>query len=209
LSRVASNTVEQDTNVREDDENTLVAGSLRGDSEAFSQLVSRYQDRVYNVAFRICRDHQQAEDVTQEAFLKAFKKLDRFRGKSRFYTWLFRIAVNQALSWKRKHAGRHVLFLDSGTCDCDNPGESSPAAMVTSNEDGSGKSLENSETAMRIANAIVQLDDELRPAIVLRDVDDMSYAEIARILGVPDGTVKSRIYRGRKILQEKLSDLME
>lgn len=191
-----------------DEEQALIHNCVAGDTRSFAVLVERYRDRVYNVIYRMCRDHQEAEDLSQEAFLKAFEKLDRFRGGSRFYTWLFRIAVNLTLSRKRKTGRTRVLSLDCGREDgCRET--VSAANAVPSRAAGPEKLTENAETAARISAAIAGLDEEFRAVVVLRDIEDMDYAEISAVLGIPAGTVKSRLFRGRKILQQQLTGMVD
>ncbi len=190
------------------EEQAFIRNCVAGDTRSFAVLVERYQDRVYNVIYRMCRDHQEAEDLAQEAFMKAFEKLDRFRGGSRFYTWLFRIAVNLTLSRKRKTGRTRVLSLDCGSEDgCRET--VSAANTVPSRDAGPEKLTENAETAARISVAIAGLDEEFRAVVVLRDIEDMDYAEISAVLGIPAGTVKSRLFRGRKILQQQLTALVD
>jgi len=176
----------------------LVHRAQRGAAEAFAALVARYQDRVYNTCYRLCHDHADALDLTQTAFLKALEQLHEFRGEARFYTWLFRIAVNLTLSFRRSRA-RAARVRDPG-------GEGQRSARVVASEPEVSAALERRELRDRIAAALRQLDDEFRVAVVLKDIEDMDYAAIAEVLDVPIGTVKSRIHRGRQMLRDLLAD---
>ena len=180
----------------------LVQQAQGGVGSAFAELVSRYQDRVFNTCYRMCHNDADARDLTQSAFLKALEALPRFEQRSNFYTWLFRIAVNLTLSHRRSSARRPHLSLDR--TDDDGHAPLTPAA-VDADSDVSGP-VERRELEQRVAWALQQLDDEFRAAVVLKDIEDMDYASIAEILEVPVGTVKSRIHRGRLALRELLRD---
>jgi RNA polymerase sigma-70 factor (ECF subfamily) len=178
----------------------LVRQAQRGVPAAFAELVARYQDRVFNTCYRMCHNHADALDLTQTTFLKALEGLRRFQGRSAFYTWLFRIAINLTISHRR--ARQHpVCSLDGAGGDCDPP-RAQPSARDT---DASGP-VEREERQRRVAWALAQLDDEFRAAVVLKDIEDLNYATIAEILDVPVGTVKSRIFRGRLLLRNLLRD---
>jgi len=177
----------------------LVLRCQRGEQAAFGQLVERYQDRVYNTCYRMCHNHADALDLTQSAFLKAFEALPRFQARASFFTWLFRITVNVALSHRRSQRRRPRLAL-RGPDDEDHPLE--PAAR-----DGAGDPAEQvaePELRQRLEAALDRLDDDFRAAVVLRDIEELDYADIAAILKVPVGTVKSRIHRGRLMLRHLL-----
>ncbi len=215
MSEVASKELEQqNTESRSgvadaSSEMELIRRCLEGQTEAFSVLVVRYQDRIYNSIYRMCRDHQESEELAQEAFLKAFEKLERFRGNSRFYTWLFRIAMNLTLSRGRRKAKVKFVTLDAGGRDGGwQSGELEKSYIPEGREKRPDEVAEDSETAQRISEAIERLDDEYRAVVVLRDIEDMDYAEISEVLEIPPGTVKSRLHRARKILQEQLADLI-
>lgn len=176
----------------------LAQRAQRGSPEAFAALVARYQDRVYNTCYRMCHDHADALDLTQTAFLKALEQLPGFRGEAGFFTWLFRIAVNLTLSFRRTRARAarvHGAELDRRRSARIAPPEADVAAT-----------LEQRELRERIAAALDRLDDEFRIAVVLKDIEGLDYAAIAEVLGIPSGTVKSRIHRGRMMLRELLAD---
>ncbi|MBN2446390.1 MAG: sigma-70 family RNA polymerase sigma factor [Phycisphaerae bacterium] len=178
----------------------LVRSAQAGDHDAFAALVARYQDRIFNTCFRMCHNHADALDLTQTAFLKALEALPRFDARARFYTWLFRIAVNLTLSHRRQQKRRHTASLDAVHGDGRMP---EPAARPDAAAQRRGP--EQEELRGRVEHALAQLDDEFRIAVVLKDVEDMDYATIGEILEVPLGTVKSRIYRGRMLLRQLLS----
>lgn len=177
----------------------LVRQAQRGDPDAFAELVARYQDRVYNTCYRLCHDHADALDLTQTTFLKALESLPRFESRSGFHTWLFRIAVNLALSGRRRSARDPKTPLE-------NPGVRERASEAAGRANSVARQLEQLELQQRVEAALAGLDPELRAAVVLKDIEDLDYASIAEILDVPIGTVKSRIHRGRLALREMLSD---
>jgi RNA polymerase sigma-70 factor (ECF subfamily) len=178
----------------------LVSRAQRGDPAAFSELVVRYQDRVYNTCYRMCHNHADALDLTQTAFLKAFEALPRFELRAGFFTWLFRIAVNLTLSHRRASSRRPTLSLHWSDDDEERPFDP-PAA---NDSDDPTRHAGWAELQKRLETALGQLDEEFRAAVVLRDVEELDYATIAEILDVPVGTVKSRIHRGRVMLRRLL-----
>jgi RNA polymerase sigma-70 factor (ECF subfamily) len=172
-----------------------------GDTAAFEQLVVNHQRRTFNVAYRILGDYDEALDLTQEVFIQAHRSLGQFRGEARFGSWLLAIAVNQCRnrlkSWKRRARSRHQsLSAPEGEqrsglrCDVPDPGATSLEALA-------GRELEE-----LVREELLHLDEEYRTVLVLRELQDVPYEEIARVLGVPIGTVKSRLHRGRAELRE-------
>lgn len=191
----------------------LVLRAQAGQVEAFGQLVLAHQDRLYNVVYKLCSKPEVAEDLAQEAFLKAFEKLDKFRGGSRFYTWLFRIATNLALSYRRRLVRVKFHSLQARTGADEEPNASladiRTAELAKSRNPGPEAVAIAREDALKVHQALDELDEEFRTVVILRDTEDMSYDEISEILEIPHGTVKSRLHRARKILKEKLSDLVK
>jgi len=179
----------------------LVQRAQQGAPAAFAELVSRYQDRVFNTCYRMCHNEADALDLTQGTFLRALEGLPGFRHGSGFYTWLFRIAINLTLSHRRTRSRRSTASL-AGRGD-DEPARDVPAPPSQS---AVSAPAEQRELQERVAWALAQLDEEFRAAVVLKDIEDMDYAQIADVLGIPVGTVKSRIHRGRLLLRELLRD---
>ncbi len=173
----------------------LIQRAQAGNADAFSELVQRHQDRLYNMLYRMSHNHADAADWTQAAFLKAWQALDRFDGRAGFYTWLYRIATNLAITEFRTRRRR-------GTSTTDFPAGGEPA----SEHAGPAERVELREMHDRAARALAELPDEYRAAVVLKDVEGLDYATIAEILEVPVGTVRSRIHRGRTLLQQTLHD---
>jgi len=180
-----------------DAESALVVRARSGDADAFGELVLQYQDRVYNMILRLVNHPEDAADVTQEVFLTAYRKLDTFRRNARFYTWIYRIATNAAFSLLRKRVVRREV------ADPPEIAATRPAA-----QENPGARLEEQDRADAVQGALAALDDDHRAVVVLRDVEDLSYDRIADILGVAEGTVKSRLHRGRAALRDRLKELI-
>ena len=175
----------------------LVQRAQRGDPAALSELVVRYQDRVYNTCYRMCRNHADALDLTQTTFVRALEALPRFEIRASFFTWLYRIAVNLTLTQRRSQR-RPVLRLSASE------DESRPLEPAAAEDSDPTREVEQRELHDRLEDALSRLDEDYRAAVILRDVEGLDYNAIAEILEVPPGTVKSRIFRGRMILREYL-----
>jgi RNA polymerase sigma-70 factor (ECF subfamily) len=174
-----------------------------GDGAAFGTLVERYEDRLYNTIFRLVGSAEDARDLLQDTFVKAYENLDGFRGGSSLYTWLFRIAVNTSLSFRRKRKPIHATA--SQTSEDDPPpsdGWADPAAPDPSDP------VIATETEAIVQQALDGLEEEYRTVVVLRDIQHCDYREMAEILDIPPGTVKSRLHRARLMLRDKLKPLL-
>jgi len=182
----------------------LVSRTIGGDGAAFAAIVERYQDRLHNVIYRLVGSAEDARDLLQDALVKAYENLDGFRGGSSLYTWLFRIAVNTALSHRRKRKWTHVGLGPAS--DDDSAGDGSwPDAAAPDPADP----IMAAETEAAVQGALDSLDEEHRTVVVLRDIQQCDYHEMAEILGVPAGTVKSRLHRARLMLRDKLKPLLK
>ncbi len=179
------------------DDHRLIAASLGGDTAAFGELVRRYQDRLYNTVYRLLDNADDAQDVVQDAFLNAYQSLDGFKGDSQFFTWLYRIAVNTAISHKRKQ--RLTLSLDTGR-----NGEGRIEPLDPSDSNRPGHALEQADEERRVQGALNRLSAEHRAVLVMKDMDGKKYEEMAGVLGVPIGTIRSRLHRARCELRELL-----
>jgi RNA polymerase sigma-70 factor (ECF subfamily) len=178
------------------DDRRLITDSLHGKPAAFGELVCRYQDRLYNAVLRVMNNPDDALDVVQEAFVNAYQSLSTFKGDAEFYTWLYRIAFNAAISHKRRRA---PASLESGgrngePVDPADPSESSRP----------GAALERSEDEAAVHAGLAKLSVEHRAVLVLKDIEGMKYEQIAEVIGVPVGTVRSRIHRARLELRNLL-----
>ncbi len=181
----------------------LVARVQRGESQAYAELVRRYQDRVFNACWRICGHLEDARDLTQEAFLKAFEGLGNFRGESGFFTWIFRVAVNLSLTHRRNNQRRRMLSLDQASHPNGTQAEDL-ARHVRADGPELGDGLARGELHAAVVRAMHELDDDQRAVLVLRDIEGFDYQEIGAILRIPPGTVKSRLFRARTALQRAI-----
>ncbi len=179
------------------DDQRLIADCLQGDTAAFGQLVRRYQDRLFNTVFRLVNNAEDAQDVVQEAFLNAYLSLDSFKGQAEFFTWLFRIAHNTAISLKRKQ--RVTLSLSAGR-----DGEPGLEPLDESDLSEPTHGLERAEEARRIQAALGRLTPEHRTVLVLKEMEGLKYEEMAEVLQVPIGTIRSRLHRARVELRAVL-----
>ncbi len=181
----------------------LVERVQKGDSKAFDLLVLKYQNRIINLVSRFVSDHSEAQDVAQEAFIKAYRAIERFRGDSAFYTWLYRIAINTAKNYLVSRSRRPP------TSDVDaQDAEQYAIDTRLKDRDTPERELLRAEIEATIATAIEDLPEDLRSAIVLREMEGMSYENIALSMSCPIGTVRSRIFRAREAIDEKLRPLL-
>jgi len=187
------------------DESGLVAQSREGDSEAYGQLVRRYQNKIFRLAQHITQNREDAEDVLQETFLKAYEHIDQFQGNSRFYTWIVRIAVNQALMKLRRRRNDKSVSMDE-TIDT---GEDTIVREIAAWEENPEERLSRGELGDILDKAIEELDAPYRSVFVLRDIEELSTEETAEALGLSVPAVKSRLLRARLQLREKLTRLFK
>ena len=186
----------------------LVERAQRGDQRAFEMLVVKYQRRIERLISRMVRDDGLVEDVAQETFIRAYRALPQFRGDSAFYTWLYRIAVNTAkkLLVERK---RDPVISESTLGSHDDGDETSRAENELSDGETPEAVLASKEIAATVNAAIDALSEDLRQAIVLREIEGLSYEEISAVMDCPIGTVRSRIFRARESIAAKLRPLLD
>jgi RNA polymerase sigma-70 factor, ECF subfamily len=186
------------------DDHALVKHAKNGDTEAMSRLIIKYQDRIYNVILKICQNSSDAAELTQEAFVKVLEAINSFQGKSAFYTWLFRVAVNLTLN----HCKRKMTFRTQSLdwpAGGDGQARQNLSAFLTGDKaDDPVRLVQNKEIALLLEQAIGQLDEHHRAVVVLRDIEDMTYEQIAETLDLELGTVKSRLSRARENLRQIL-----
>jgi len=187
------------------EDEALVERCRKGDMQAFGLLVAKYQDRIYNLLYRLLNNAADAEELAQETFLRALERISQFKGQSRFYTWLFRVAANMAISYRRR--GGRVRFQTLAASE-DSDGQGLSATLADHRDPSPQAAAMSGETRLAVLQALEELDEEFRLIVILRDVEDMDYAQIADVLEVPVGTVKSRLHRARGLLKDKLSDLI-
>ncbi len=183
-------------------DNELVKRVQAGDKAAFDLLVLKYQHRVVNLVSRMIRDPMEVEDVAQEAFIKAYRGLSRFRGDSAFYTWLYRIAVNTAKNYLTSRQRKaSMMGVDAQEA------EQYDGAELLQEHDTPEALMVSEEVRESVHNSIEALPDELKTAISLREFEGLSYEEIAEVMACPIGTVRSRIFRAREAIEKNLKAL--
>jgi RNA polymerase sigma-70 factor (ECF subfamily) len=193
-------------------DDALVAATRKGDREAYKTLVERYQSRIFSMAFGIVNSREDAEDVVQESFVKAFLSLDKFKGDSSFFTWLYRIAFNMAVDVKRKSArrgGNHFEYKESlGVSPSGDSGSDASEALgaPAQHVEGPHEALARKQTGQKIQAVLSELSEDHRAVITLREIDGLNYEEIAEALDIPRGTVMSRLFYARKALQKALRE---
>jgi len=190
------------------DDATLVRQCQNGDLEAMSCLIVKYQDRIYNAILKICQNHDDAAELTQDTFVKVLENINSFRGKSSFYTWLFRVAVNHTLNYCKRRFKLSPVSLDAENDQIEE--SKGKLAAVLAAPDGLDPAVvaQQKELSQIVVNLIGQLAQEYRVVLVLRDIEQMTYAEIAEILRIETGTVKSRLSRARAKLRQLLETVL-
>ena len=185
----------------------LVKQCQAGNTEAFDQLVTRYRTRVFAMIYNMVHNEQDAWDLAQDSFVKAWKSIGRFRGRSSFYTWIYRIVMNVTIDWLRK---KQVKGAGTEFNDAIQLREIEPASRTVPKADPlPHERMERSEIRARIDNAIAQISPEHRAVILMKEIEEMQYHEIAEALGCSIGTVMSRLFYARKKLQNLLRDVYE
>lgn len=183
------------------DENLLIQKSVEGDIQSFEILVTTYQKKAFNIAYRMLGNLEDANDVTQEALVKVYKSLPKFKGDSKFSTWLYSIVTNASIDYIRKNRKSNVVYLDKKE-------ENQMKREIPDNENTPENLLEKNEIKRVIHDSINKLNKEHRTVIILRDIQGFTYEEIANMLNCSEGTVKSRISRARGNLKNILSQKM-
>lgn len=185
----------------------LVHECLRGDKEAFRELVERYQRKIASLAMGMVHNQDDAMEIAQETFIRAYENLERFKGESSFYTWLYRIAVNRAIDYRRRLRRQpSVSFEDLGAAnDSDEPFEPRPKEECLTEPQ---RATQSRQIGARVTEAIDELTPDHKAVILLREVEGLSYEEISRVMRCSKGTVMSRLHYARKKLQQKLRDCL-
>jgi len=183
----------------------LVERVKQGDQRAFALLVAKYERRVQRLLSRLVRDSAEIEDITQEAFIKAYRALPQFRGESAFYTWLYRIAINTAKNYLATKSRRPVTVGEFQGAD---DGEFFDFGDVVEDNNTPDAVLHSRQVAEAVNAAIEALPEDLKAAITLREIEGLSYEEIAQAMDCPIGTVRSRIFRAREAIAQRLRPLL-
>ena len=183
----------------------LVEKAQKGDKKAFGMLVEKYQRRLTRLLSRMVRDQSEIEDIVQDSFIKAYRAINNFRGDSAFYTWLYRIGINTAKNHLVKLGKRPKAMNDVEIEDIENFEDAQDLRNLETPE----SSMMSSQIITSVNQTIESLPDELKEAISLREMDGLSYEEISDLMNCPIGTVRSRIFRAREAIAEKLKPLIE
>ena len=192
------------------DDAVLVKQCWQGDSAAMERLVLKYQNRIYNIILKICSNPDDAAELTQDTFVKVIEKIDDFQGRSGFYTWLFRIAVNLTLNFCRRKARLGFSSLDAEQKQYDSRTTRILKELMSDNSSPDpGMVVLNKELCEIAVKSLNKLDDAQRAVVVLRDIEGMSYAQIANVLDIELGTVRSRLSRARSKLREILEAILQ
>jgi RNA polymerase sigma-70 factor (ECF subfamily) len=186
------------------EDEVLVQKWRRGDANAIERLVGKYQGRIYNVILKICTNPDDAAELTQDTFVKIIENIGDFEGRSSFYTWAFRIAVNLTLNFRKRKLSPAFTSIDALAPGADEKSNALATVLLDQKTVSPGEIAENRELCDLVQKAIEKLDEEHRTMIVLRDIEGMDYAQIADVLGVELGTVKSRLSRARAELRQIL-----
>ncbi|HEU5125602.1 MAG TPA: sigma-70 family RNA polymerase sigma factor [Verrucomicrobiae bacterium] len=197
--------VEQETPPATVDESVLVDRARRGDLGAYDELVQRYQQRVYATVYHMTSNHEDANDLAQEAFIKAYQALKSFKGGSSFYTWVYRIAVNKTINFLKQRKNRTHLSLN----DLDFNAENDPDLVALTSDKTPRREANLTELQEKLNEAMQQLSEQHRLVVTLHDVQGLSHEEIAAIMECNIGTVRSRLFYARQQLQGYLSDYLK
>jgi RNA polymerase sigma-70 factor (ECF subfamily) len=180
----------------------MVNAVREGDTIAYRGLVEKYQDRVYHMVYGMVRNREDARDITQDAFVKAYDNLQRFRLESSFYTWIYRIAMNLSIDHLRRRKRKGTTEFDETIANRDEHG----GIDEIHNQESPSKALERKRLYDRIMTAMQDLPEDQRQVVLLRELEGLSYKEIAEVMEIPEGTVMSRLYYARRKLQKALAD---
>jgi RNA polymerase sigma-70 factor (ECF subfamily) len=185
------------------DDTVLVQQCRQGDSAATETLIRKYQNRIYNAILRICANPDDAAELTQDTFVKVIENIDKFEGRSSFYTWAFRIGVNLTLNYCQRSVKLGLKSLDAEDNEDDNNNRGVLKEFLTDDSlPDPAVVIENKELCRIVIKALMKLDDAQRAVVVLRDIEGMNYAQIAEVLDIELGTVRSRLSRARTNLRE-------
>ena len=186
------------------DDAVLVNLCKKGDNDAMERLILKYQNRIYNVILKICANADDAAELTQDAFVKVIENINSFQGKSKFYTWLFRIAVNLTLNYCKRNVKLGLRSLDVPVNDDNDVKGALKEFLCDDRSPDPALAAANKELCQIVLKGLMKLEDGQRAVVVLRDIEGMKYSDIANVLEIELGTVKSRLSRARETLREIL-----
>ena len=191
------------------DDSVLVRQSQGGDTTAMERLILKYQNRIFNLILKMCGNPDDAAELTQETFVKVIESIDKFKGRSSFYTWLFRIAVNLTLNYCQRHARIATRSLDADETEQDGAAESLLRDFLSDDRAADPATVAQSRELCDLAmESLLKLEEPQRAVVALRDIEGMNYNEIADVLNIEVGTVRSRLSRARSILREILESMV-
>jgi RNA polymerase sigma-70 factor (ECF subfamily) len=196
--------IQQPANAQLEDDEMLVVRAQRGDTGAFDVLIDRYKERLYATVYHMTSNHEDANDLVQEAFIRAYRHLHNFRGNSSFYTWIYRIAVNRTINFLKRRRNRGHFSLD----DVDSNIQTDPDFVELMSHTTPRRNAGLSELQERLNEALQKLSEPHRAVVTMHDVQGMTHADIARIMKCSEGTVRSRLFYARQQLQSLLSDYL-
>ncbi|MHC4641664.1 MAG: sigma-70 family RNA polymerase sigma factor [Planctomycetota bacterium] len=192
------------------EDSVLVERCRQGDSAAMERLILKYQNRIYNVILRMCRNTDDAAELTQETFVKIIKKIGEFEGRSNFYTWAFRIAVNLTLNFRQRSSRLNLKSLEIEDVDRSRQTRRQLKDLLTDDScPDPATMVQNKELCDIVMQSLMQLDEAHRAVVVLRDIEGMNYARIAEVLDIELGTVKSRLSRARSNLRKIMEAILQ
>jgi RNA polymerase sigma-70 factor (ECF subfamily) len=197
-------TVEHQIDSQHQDDETLVAQTQKGDASAFDVLVGRYKERLYATVYHMTANHEDANDLVQDTFIKAFKSIDSFRGHSSFYTWVYRIAVNRTINFLKRRKNRNQYSLD----DLDSSIQTDPDLIEMMSHVTPRREVGLTELREKLNEALQKLSESHRAVVTMHDIQGMTHADIAKALKCSEGTVRSRLFYARQELQGLLSDYL-
>lgn len=183
----------------------LVLKAQQGDIHAFDELIERYHGKIYGLTYNMTSNREDAEDLTQEVFVKAFQALPRFKGKSSFYTWLYRIAVNKTINYRKKRNKKRAMSLDQ----FDNEIKLDDVYHDLTSKGSPLRNLSLSELQKKLNEAMQTLSEKHRTVVVLHDMQGVPHEEIAKMVGASVGTIRSRLFYARRQLQAELTEFMK
>ncbi|MDD5326487.1 MAG: sigma-70 family RNA polymerase sigma factor [Phycisphaerae bacterium] len=191
------------------DDTILLQQCRQGNAAATERLILKYQSRIYNAILRICANPDDAAELTQDTFVKVIENIDKFQGRSTFYTWAFRIGINLTLNRCQRSAKLGLQSLDAGDSEDNNEAKKALKKILTDDSlPDPAIVAQNKELYELVVKALMKLDDAQRAVIILRDIEGMNYAQIAEVLDIELGTVRSRLSRARTNLKEIMETLL-